>query len=158
MKFNYPFGATPIDEDEAADLIPTHISLYEELNEFEEQNIIKATIKYFAKSYNYADILTFDFLLKVHKDMFDESWKWAGKTRTSIKNIGVDISQFYEQTKNLCDDVIYWINNKTYTFEEIGVRFHHRLVQIHLFPNGNGRHARFVTDLLMKNIGQPAFT
>jgi Fic-DOC domain mobile mystery protein B len=158
MKFNYPYGATPINEDEASDLIPTHIIFAEELNEYEEQNIIKASIKYFPKHYQYDEILIFDFLLRVHKDMFNETWKWAGKIRKSMKNIGVDISQIYEQTKNLCKDVKYWIENNTYSFDEIGVRFHHRLVQIHLFPNGNGRHARFITDLLLKNTGNLVFT
>lgn len=75
-----------------------------------------------------------------------------------MKNLGVDVSQIFEQTKNLCDDVNYWIENKTFSIDEIGARFHHRLVLIHLFPNGNGRHSRLVTDILMKSIGQKIFT
>jgi len=158
MKFNYPYGATPVNEDEAADLIPTHIYLQEELNEYEQANILIASKKYFSKSYKYSDILTFNFLLEVHKDMFDETWKWAGKTRKTIKNIGVEVSQIFDQTKNLSDDVKYWIENKTYPNDEIGARFHHRLVKIHLFPNGNGRHARLITDILMKSLGESIFT
>jgi Fic-DOC domain mobile mystery protein B len=75
-----------------------------------------------------------------------------------MENIGVDVSQIFEQTKYLCNDVKFWIENNSYPKDEIGVRFHHRLVQIHLFPNGNGRHSRFVTDLLMKSIGNILFT
>lgn len=158
MKFSYPHGATPIDEDEASELIPTHVYLQEELNEYEEANILNAASKYFVKTYKYSEILDFNFLLDVHESMFDKTWKWAGKTRKSAKNIGVEAAQIYEMTKNLCEDVKYQIENETYNPEEIGARFHHRLVQIHLFPNGNGRHSRFVTDMLMKSLEQPVFT
>lgn len=158
MKFKYPFGATPIDDDELMDLIPGHITLQNELNEWEQANINKAAGIFYGKSFNSDYILSFSFILDVHKNMFDETWKWAGKTRKTVKNIGVEVSQIFEQTKNLCEDVKYWIKNNTYPVEEIGVRFHHRLVKIHLFPNGNGRHARLITDLLMKSLDKPMFT
>ncbi|HEY5125596.1 MAG TPA: mobile mystery protein B [Ignavibacteria bacterium] len=158
MKFDYPEGATPIDADELADLIPTHIKLQKELNEWEQKNISDATELYYNKQFTIEEILDFYFLLKVHKDMFDKTWKWAGKTRKTMKNIGADVSQIFEQTKYLCDDVKFWIENDTYSKDEIGARFHHRLVQIHLFPNGNGRHSRFVTDLLMKSVRNELFT
>lgn len=158
MKFKYPYGATPIDEDEALELIPTHIYLQDELNEYEELNILNAAKKYFNRSIGFSEILSFNFLLEVHKNMFDKTWKWAGKTRKSTKNIGVEVTQIYENIKNLCDDAKYWIDKEIFQPDEIGARFHHRLVQIHLFPNGNGRHSRFVTDMLMKSLGQPAFT
>ena|SRR5665647_3090353 len=90
--------------------------------------------------------------------MFGKTWNWAGRTRKSIKNIGVDVTQICEMTKQLCDDVRYWIENNTYEKAEIGTRFHHRLVQVHLFPNCNGRHSRFVTDMLMKSLKQTSFT
>lgn len=158
MKFRYLYGSTPIDEDEASELIPTHIYLQDELNEYEELNILNAAKKYFNKSLVYSNILSFNFLLEVHKNMFNKTWKWAGKTRKSTKNIGVEVTQIYEMTKNLCNDVKYWIDNEIFNTDEIGARFHHRLVQIHLFPNGNGRHSRFVTDMLMKSLEQPTFT
>lgn len=158
MKFKYPFGATPIDDDELTDLIPQHITLQKELNEWEQANINKAAAKYYGKNFKSENILNFSFILDVHKNMFDETWRWAGKSRKTMKNIGVEVSQIFEQTKNLCEDVKYWIKNNTYPVEEIGVRFHHRLVKIHLFPNGNGRHARLITDLLMKSLNKPMFT
>lgn len=158
MKLNYPKGATPIDADELADLIPEHITLQRELNEWEQANILEAVHVYYAKSYKFDNILDFNFLLDVHKKMFDKTWKWAGKTRKTMKNIGVEVYQIFEQTKNLCDDAKYWISNNTYSVDEIGARFHHRLVKIHLFPNGNGRHSRFVTDLLIKSLNTDLFT
>ena len=49
MKFEYPAGATPIDPDEAAGLIPAHVTLQRELNEYEETNILEATEWAFAR-------------------------------------------------------------------------------------------------------------
>jgi len=158
MKFDYPEGATPIDDDELVDLIPVHITLQSELNEWEQKNILEAIKILDAKEVSYPEILSFQYILKVHFLMFDKTWKWAGKTRKSMKNIGVDVTQIFEMTKYLCDDVKYWIENKTYSNDETGARFHHRLVKIHLFPNGNGRHARLITDILMRCSGKSIFT
>jgi Fic-DOC domain mobile mystery protein B len=52
----------------------------------------------------------------------------------------------------LCDDVKYWIETKTFLEDEIAARFHHRLVSIHLFANGNGRHARLMADILLETM------
>jgi len=158
MKFDYPEGATTIDADELADLIPTHITLQKELNEWEQKNISDATELYYNKQFTIEEILEFSFILEVHKKMFNETWKWAGKTRKTLKTLGVPIERIFEETEYLLGDTVFWIENNTYSNNEIGARFHHRLVQIHLFPNGNGRHSRFVTDLLMKSIGNELFT
>jgi Fic-DOC domain mobile mystery protein B len=158
MKLIYPEGATPIDADELSELIPPHISLQKELNEWEQANILGAAGYYYPRNFRHDEILPFDFILMVHEKMFNKTWKWAGKTRKTAKNIGVDVAMIYEMTKNLCDDTKYWIENKTYSQDEIGARFHHRLVLIHLFPNGNGRHSRFITDLLMKSLGVEMFS
>lgn len=91
--------------------------------------------------------------------MFGNVWKWAGKYRRTGKNIGVDWIRIPVELRVLLDDVRFWIDNKTYPAEEIGCRFHHRLVYIHLFPNGNGRHARVMTDILLeKTFGLKPFT
>jgi Fic-DOC domain mobile mystery protein B len=158
MKLNYPEGATPVDADELSELIPPHITLQKELNEWEQANILDAAGYYYPRNFKCDEILTFDFILKVHERMFDKTWKWAGKTRKTMKNIGVDVSMIIETTKNLFDDVKFRIKNNVYPVDEIGARFHHRLVQIHLFPNGNGRHSRFITDLLMKSLGAEMFS
>jgi len=98
-------------------------------------------------------------MLKLHKRMFGKVWNWAGHLRQKDKNIGVPFWQIEMDLKNLCDDVKAWIENESYFHDEMGVRFHHRLVSIHLFPNGNGRHARLMADLLIENVlGQPRFT
>lgn len=158
MKFEYAKGATPIDDSEAEGLIPTHITLQKELNEWEQLNISRAESKHYGKKYAYNKILDIYFILNVHKDMFDETWSWAGTIRNTEKNFGSAPEKIREHTKNLLDDVLYWITNNTYTKDEICVRFHHRLVFIHLFPNGNGRHARFLADLLIQSFDLEPFT
>ena len=50
------------------------------------------------------------------------------------------------------DDTKYWIDNNTFFPEEISIRFKHRIVAIHCFPNGNGRHSRMMADIMMESI------
>ena len=156
MNFNYPEGATPIDADEAFGLIPPHITLQGELNEWEEQNILQG-MKW-ATARRRKDLLSEKFIRDLHRRMFDQTWKWAGQFRKSDKNIGVPWSTIPEGIKNLCDDAEYWIENQTYPLTEIAVRFHHRLVSIHPFPNGNGRHSRLMADLIRAELGKGRFT
>lgn len=143
-------GATPIDD--ISGLIPTHITTRSELNEWEAANILRAVQKYLtAKKRRVFDI---DWLKKVHKDMFDETWKWAGKFRQRNYNIGADWHSISEQMKILADDIIHWgqANNAPGILEQ-SVRIHHRLVKIHPFVNGNGRHARLVADCFLSSHG-----
>lgn len=156
MKFEYPIGATPLNLDELEGLIPTHITTQTELNEWESANIQTAELAIF--SGRYSEILTITFMQKLHRLMFDKTWRWAGQFRTSLKNIGIVPLEISMQLKNLLDDVIYQINNQTYSVDEIAVRFHHRLVWIHPFANGNGRHARLMTDILLMQHKLPRFS
>lgn len=157
MKFKYEAGATPIDTYEAEELIPT-LTTQKELNEWEQVNITEALKLHSFKKYKPENILDAYFLFKLHKDMFDNTWQWAGKIRVSLKNIGVLPEEIRINLKNLLDDVTYWIENKTYSIDDICIMFHHRLVYIHLFPNGNGRHSRIAADLLVKSLGEKEFT
>jgi len=92
----------------------------------------------------------------LHKKMFDSTWKWAGGFRHQDTNIGVTWSIVPMQLKLLCDNVQYQVSNQTFGWDELAVRFHHRLVSVHPFPNGNGRHARLAADLLLRFNKQPA--
>lgn len=151
MKINFvEFGQTSIDEDEKQALIP-NINILEDLNIWEHENIIEAR-KWVLNSrvLSRYDIFDVDFLLKLHKKMFDKVWKWAGHLRASGKNIGCDPYQIRSELKNLCDDAKYWVERQTYSTEQLALVFHHRLVKIHLFANGNGRHARLVSDCIIK--------
>ncbi len=155
IPFEYPEGATPLDTDELEGLKLKHITTRGELDRWEQENIT-AAIDWLERRRK-GDILTEEFVLLLHEKMFGKVWIWAGSFRRSGKNIGVDWTRIGTELRYLLDDVRYWIEHKTYSSDETGVRFHHRLVAIHLFPNGNGRHARLITDVLMTEVlgGQP---
>lgn len=157
MNFDYPAGATPLDADEAQGLLLSHITSRGELDRWEQENISEAEAWAFRRKPK--DILTIGFLKRMHKRMFGNVWRWAGEIRTSGKNIGVDLWQIDTGLQNLCADCAIWIEYGTYPPDEIAARFHHRLTAIHPFPNGNGRHARLITDILLVHLlGQPRFT
>lgn len=157
MKFNYPEGSTPLAPDELIQLIPIHITTQEELNAWEEKNILAAQ-QWALKALKNKDLVSVSFIQQLHLHMFNNTWKWAGEFRKSEKNIGIDWFQIPIKIKDLCNDVNYQINHKTYSKEEIAIRFHHRLVWIHTFSNGNGRHARLMADLLIMKHGKPRFS
>jgi Fic-DOC domain mobile mystery protein B len=159
LKFVYDEGQTPIDEDEKSGLKFLTISTLRELNEFEQNNIEKAVQWTMTRKFKKENILTEVFIKKLHAKMFGEVWKWAGEFRKSNKNIGVDKTMIAMQLKNLIDDVAYWIEHKTFKEDEIAIRCKHRIVSIHLFPNGNGRHSRLFADIIVSHIfHQPVFS
>jgi Fic-DOC domain mobile mystery protein B len=154
MNDELPPGATPLSpEDEEALLVAA--TTRAELDQFEAQNIADA-IRWVESNTKFKrTLLTVSGLQRLHERMFDATWKWAGKFRSTDTNIGVNWPLVPVQSKNLCDDVKVWIENSTYPWPELAVRFHHRLVKVHPFPNGNGRHARLAANLLLSQNGQP---
>ena len=153
MNFDYPPGATPLDPDELDGLRLSHITNRAELDRWEQDNIIEAETWAFRKTkITKEELLSVDFIRLLHKKMFQNIWKWAGKFRSSEKNIGVECWSIGPTLKNLLEEVKLWIEQNVYPPDEIGARFHHRLVTIHPFANGNGRHARLMADLLLVHI------
>lgn len=138
-------GATPIED--VSDLIPTHITTKAELNEWEAANILKAASRYL--SAKKPPVVTVEWLKKVHRAMFDETWRWAGVIRKKNINLGVDWHQILDELKCLVDDIKYWSGSGNLSLLQRSVRLHHRLVKIHPFVNGNGRHARLVADIFL---------
>ena len=155
VQLDYPPGTTPLDADELASLIPGHLTTQGELNEWEQLNIVEG--ERWARKQR-KEILDEGFLRQLHQQMFGETWKWAGEFRKSDKNIGVDWQHIGVELRKLFDDVRYQVEHGTFPPDEIAVRFHHRLVAIHPFPNGNGRHARMMADLLVERLGKPRFS
>ena len=125
------------------------------MNEWEQANIVQGD--QWARKQRKA-ILDDAFVRQLHKQMFGETWRWAGEFRKSKKNIGIDWPKISVELRKLLDDVHYQIEHPSCPPDEIAVRFHHRLVAIHPFHNGNGRHARLMADLLVERLGQPRFT
>ncbi len=159
LDLEYNDGQTPLDEDEKQDLrIPT-IATREELDEFEQLNVEEAMQWVMSKNFRAEIIFTEKFIRSLHKRMFGKIWKWAGSFRVTNKNLGVDKWQIPVAVKNLCDDVMYWHKNEIYTPDELSLRFKHRIVSIHCFPNGNGRHSRLMADIIITNVyGRSAFS
>jgi Fic-DOC domain mobile mystery protein B len=150
-------GNTPLSPEELADLIP-NLATKEELNEWERENILRAREWAVGDRTAARDLASDDYARKLHAKMFDQTWKWAGEYRRSEKNIGIPFHEIRERLMALFGDVRYWIENNTYPPDEIAIRLHHRLVLIHPFPNGNGRHARLIADVIAMKLGRPAFT
>jgi Fic-DOC domain mobile mystery protein B len=154
--FNPPDdAATPLTPEETRDLIPAHIAYRRELNEAEQENITRAQAWALNRR---RDLLSEKFIQELHRRMLGDVWRWAGKFRTSERNLGIPFYEIPVALRQLLDDTKACIEHQTYPSDEIAVRFHHRLVQIHAFPNGNGRHARLMADLLVMKLGGERFS
>jgi len=151
-------GNTPVSADEIDGLIP-NLATRAELNEWERENIILAERWCFSPKIlrTFNPVCEAD-MRKLHHKMFGRTWRWAGTYRRTEKTIGVPVVQINEAVAAFLGDAEYWIKEKTFEADEIAVRFHHRLVHIHPFPNGNGRHARLIADVLAIQLGEPPFS
>lgn len=147
--------ATPLTPEEAAALIPAFIATRADLNIAEQRNILAAESWAFRRS---RDVLTESFLRQLHHKMFNQVWKWAGAYRSSARNIGLDAWRIGSAISELLNNTQYWQTEEVYSVDEIAARFHHQLVWIHPFPNGNGRHARLAADLLLVENQRPRFS
>ena len=156
MELNLEFfdGQTPLDDDEKEGLLIQTIATRGELDEFEQQNIEQAILWTLTRSFNIDTILSEAFIRSLHKRMYKDVWKWAGRFRKTNKNIGVDKLNIPIELHNLVNDTRFWIENDTYPPDEIAVRFKHRIVSIHCFTNGNGRHSRLMADIIVNKIFQ----
>jgi len=146
---------TPLTPEEREQLIPSYITLRHELNEAEQVNIGQALRWATSRK---RDVLDPGVLSVLHARMFGDVWRWAGQYRTTPRNIGVDAYQIPTGVRQAADDARYWVEHQTFPPDEIAVRFSHRLVAIHPFPNGNGRFSRLVGDLLARQFGRPPFS
>ncbi|MEY5044573.1 MAG: hypothetical protein RJA19_1800 [Bacteroidota bacterium] len=159
LDFDYIDGQTPLEEEEKEGLLIPTIASRRELDEFEQQNIEQAVQWTLGRSFKPEKVFAEDFVRMVHKRMYSEVWAWAGEFRKTNKNIGVDKWQIPTELRYLLDDIRFWHENNTYPPDEIAVRFKHRLVTIHCFANGNGRHSRLMADILIEKIyKRPVFT
>ncbi len=159
LDLEYIYGQTPLSEEEKEGLLIKSITTRGELNELEQLNIEKAVEWSLDNKFSKEKILSEEFIKLVHKKMLGDVWEWAGKFRRSEKNIGVDWIRIGVELRMLLDDTKYWIENNTYSSDETAIRFKHRLVKIHCFPNGNGRHSRLMADIIIESIfGMKVFT
>ena len=148
----YINGQTPLDEDEKDELLIPTIATRFELDEFEQQNIEEAMQWVLTRSLKTKVILTEQFIKKLHKRMYGNVWAWAGDFRKTNKNLGIDKWQISTALNALINDTLYWVEHNTFPPDEIAIRFKHRIVSIHCFPNGNGRHSRLMADVIVDKI------
>jgi Fic-DOC domain mobile mystery protein B len=157
--FREPDDATPLEPEEREGLLQSWITHRRDLNEAEQQNIAQgAAWARRRRDRMPADMLSVDFVLMLHKRMFGEVWRWAGSYRLTGRNIGIDAYRIPTDVAGVLGDVRYWAENETFPPDEIAVRLHHRLVAIHPFANGNGRHTRLLADLLTERLGGEPFS
>jgi Fic-DOC domain mobile mystery protein B len=150
--FDAAEGETPLDADETMGLIPSVVATRRDLNLLEEANIGQA--REWALNRKHPGLLTDGFVRELHRRMFKDVWRWAGSYRTSGKNLGVPSEQIAPKVRDLCADAAHWVEKGAYPWDEAAARLHHRLVSIHPFANGNGRHARLFVDVFLKAYGQ----
>lgn len=144
---------TPLTEEEKLDLIPS-LSTRAELNEAERANILEARIWAMRRrTLKRDDLVTDAFARELHQRMFDGVWKWAGCYRKTERNLGWEVHRLTEGVYNAFADARVWLQYETYPLQEAAVRMHHQLVRVHPWPNGNGRHARLMADVLLQSRG-----
>ena len=152
LDLEYINGQTPIDEEEKEGLLIPTISTKKELDEFEQKNIEEAMQWLLTRKLKAEQVFTEKFIRDLHQRMFGHVWKWAGQFRCTQKNIGVDYWQIPTSLKMLLDDAQLWYKDSVFEADELAIRFKHRLVSIHCFPNGNGRHSRLVADVIIEKV------
>ena len=157
--FFEPDDATQLTQDEREGLLQTWIAVRSDLNEAEEANIAKgASWAKKTRARSPEAVLNETFVRTLHKRMFGDVWAWAGIYRHTGRNIGIEAWRIPAEIANLLGDVRFWIEQKTFQPAEIAIRLHHRMVAVHPFPNGNGRHTRLMADLLIERLGGHAFS
>lgn len=142
-----PYGSSLLDPEEKEGLKFKHVTTRAELNHLEQANI-QDGMRWLERQKS-PEIMNEAFVRELHRKLFGKVWTWAGQFRKTEKNIGIDPGQISVQLRQLLDNVKYWVDHETYPPIEIAARLHHKLVYIHLFPNGNGRHSRIVADAVL---------
>jgi Fic-DOC domain mobile mystery protein B len=159
LNLEYQDGQTPLEEEEKEGLRIGFITTHGELDEYEQQNIEIAIQWILGRSFKPDLVFTEPFIRNIHKRMYSEVWSWAGDFRNTQKNIGTDYWKIPIELKQLLDDTRYWHEHEIYPPAEIAIRFKHRIVSIHCFPNGNGRHSRLMADIIIEKLYKlPVFT
>jgi len=151
LMFEYQAGQTPLDPEQISGLKIKTIATQQQLNEFEQASINEALIWLNSKR-KIKNLLSEEFIIQVHQRMFGLVWNWAGQFRRTETNLGVDWTKIRIELRQLVADVDFWVEHHTYLPDEAAIRFKHRLVSIHCFPNGNGRHSRLMADLIIQHL------
>lgn len=159
LNLEYLSGQTPLEEEEMEGLLIPTIATRGELDEFEQHNIEQAVEWTLMRSFKPEQIFSEAFVREVHRRMYGDVWAWAGAFRKTEKNIGIEKWRIATELSYLLGDAKFWVEKNVYVPDEIAVRFKHRVVSIHCFANGNGRHSRLMADIIADKVFKlPVFT
>ena len=152
-----PAKSWALEVQERQALIPFHLSTRFELAAWEQANMAKA-LTWLEQRRQRGTVLTSRFMRSLHKKMFDETWDHAGRYRRAKSARGVAAWTVSTRVEDVIAKARGWIQQGAYPADEIAIRFHHRMSEIHPFERGNGRVTRLMTDALMVELGQTAFS
>jgi Fic-DOC domain mobile mystery protein B len=151
-------GDTPLTPEEERDLIPS-LTTRAQLNQIERLNINEARVWAMRRhQLRRADLVSDAFGRELHRRMFNQVWTWAGQYRQTTRNLGWEVHRIMEGVRNAFDDARAQLEHDSYPLQEVAVRLHHQLVVVHPWPNGNGRHARLIADVLIAARGGDRLT
>ena len=93
---------------------------------------------------------TFKWMMNVNKEMFGKIWVWAGvRRKIELAGVGSKPYNIEVEVNELLGDMVVWTDTGMPLIEQ-ATRLHHRAVFIHPFENGNGRWARLLSNILLK--------
>jgi Fic-DOC domain mobile mystery protein B len=158
MPVETPSANSVITPEERALLLPS-LSTRAQLNEVERLGINAARVWALrATVLQRGDLLTEAFSRELHRRMFGGIWRGAGRYRTTGREPGWEPHRIAEGVGMFLDDTDGWLRFSTYPVHEAAVRLHQRLVAIHPWSNGNGRHARLMADVVVASHGEKPLT
>jgi fido (protein-threonine AMPylation protein) len=147
-------GETPIDPSGLRSPYKKWVKTRRQLAQPEAENIRKATLKYLTGKLTCRKA-PFDvaWMLRLHHEMLGDVWQWAGQTRRTGCQFGVDWQQIEMQLYGTVEDLEIW--QESMDLLEQSTNLHFRGVWIHPFQDGNGRWARLLANIWLRLNGEP---
>jgi Fic-DOC domain mobile mystery protein B len=149
-----PEGATPLDD--ISGLLRRDITTRGQLDEAETLNILGA-VDWIERG-RLRDVFTVDFYERLHSRMYDDVWEWAGDLRSvtgARPNIGVPPEMVPIELGRVAMEFNWeWQNSDQTNLLPFIAKYHHALVWVHPFNNGNGRWSRLACDVVMKRLAK----
>lgn len=148
-------GETPIDPSGLLPKLKDSIRNRAELNVIEAENVRLAVVKYLSKRPSKRTApFTLKWVCKLHKEMLGDVWTWAGKIRKIQLNLGPKAYLVGPRLLSLLQDLAAWETGDMPIIEQAAM-LHHKTVYLHPFENGNGRWARLLGNIWLKQHDAP---
>jgi len=144
-------GETPLDDISGLRL--SWVRTSSALDKAEYRNIAAAIEKYLSgRPSRRAAPFTANWMLKLHGEMLGDVWRWAGKIRNAELNIGIEWMLIPDRMEELARDAAFWRQCEDADRDLLSEAaiLHHRAVRIHPFLGGNGRWARLLAEIWLR--------